>query len=320
MFLDAYIKLVLKHPRKVLAFLVLLCVGLGVGLPQFRLDASADSLVIEGDADLEFSREINARYGTNDFVFVAYTPQQALFSEAVLDDLRALKEELLEVDGVESIDSILDVPLFKVANASLRDVTENIITLESPGIDLAAAEADLTSNAAYLDVLLNASGSSTALVVNFAKDAEVESLLAAAPSCVGKPAKTNWMPRRSRNWTRSKPTTTCAATRPHRTCMSTSSRFVQILDEYRDNAQIVMGGVPMIADDLISFVRGDLQVFGWVILLFIIFALAGTCSGRTRYVIIRWHAASSLRCAWSACWACSTGPSPSFRPTSFRYC
>jgi len=178
MLLDAYVTLVTKHPRKVLLGLALLCLFLGRYIPDFKLDASADSLVIEGDADLEFSREINARYGTGDFVFIAYTPMQELFSIDALQTLRELRNELQAIDGIASINSILDVPLLKVANATLTNVAENVVTLDTPGVALDAARADLTSNGAYLDVLLNADGSTTALVVNFAPDTVLDDLLA----------------------------------------------------------------------------------------------------------------------------------------------
>jgi predicted RND superfamily exporter protein len=285
MLMNAYVTLVLKHPRKVLAGILLLILFLGWNVRDFRLDASADSLVIEGDADLEFSREIDARYGSNDFVFIAYTPEQDLFSEDVLDTLRALKADLLAIASVESVDSMLDVPLFKVANASLSDVTENLITLETPGVDLAAARADLTSNAAYLDVLLNAQGSTTALIVNFEEDTELQQLLARRTELrrqeredslddAGKLqlalTELNYDVRRDQ-----------AAIDLHTDIVA----IREVLSRYRDSAQIVMGGVPMIADDLVTFVRSDLETFGVAILLFIVVAL-GLLFRKPRYVLI----------------------------------
>ena len=285
MLMNAYVSLVLKHPRKVLGAIALLLLLLGSSIPDFRLDASADSLVIEGDADLEFSREINARYGSSDFVFIAYTPEQPLFSIEVLDTLRALKADLLAIDHVESVDSMLDVPLFKVANASLSDVTENIVTLETGEVDLAAAQADLTSNAAYLDVLLNAEGTTTALIVNFATDTALQALLAtrtelrrqerageldAAGRLALAATEADYDSRRDQ-----------AATDLHADIVA----IREVLSRYRDSAQIVMGGVPMIADDLVTFVRSDLETFGVAILLFIVVAL-GLLFRKPRYVLI----------------------------------
>jgi predicted RND superfamily exporter protein len=285
MLLNAYVALVLKHPKWVLAALVALLLGLGWGVKDFRLDASADSLVVEGDADLEFSREINARYGSGDFVFVAYTPRGELFSSHVLADLRSLRDALLGIDGVASVDSILTIPLFKVADASLRDVADNIITLEAPGVDLDAARADLTTNFAYRDVLLNAEGSVTSLIVNFDTDTELESLLATRTA----------LQRQAREGTLDSEgefelarTEIAYAARRDQASQALHASIAAIratLDEYRTDAEIVMGGVPMIADDLVSFVRGDLQLFSGVILVFIVVALAALFR-QPRYVAL----------------------------------
>ena len=128
MFFEKYIKLVLGKPYTVLGGVLLLTLFLGWNTQQFRMDASADSLVVEGDADLEYSRLINSRYGAGDFVFVTYAPDQGLFTSPSLRQLKALKSELEQIASVESVDSIFDVPLFKVANVSLSEITDNIIT------------------------------------------------------------------------------------------------------------------------------------------------------------------------------------------------
>src|SRR5688572_7048093 len=274
MLLDAYLTLVLKHPRKVLLGLALLCLFLVRFVPDFKLDASADSLVIEGDADLEFSREINARYGTGDFVFIAYTPTQELFSEPVLQTLRELRNDLQAIDGVASTNSILDVPLLKVANANLSNVADNVITLDTPGVALDAAKADLTSNGAYLDVLLNADGSTTALVVNFATDTELEALLASRTELRNRERTGSLSPEEQRQLEGIERDYDARRDLAAETLHERIVAIREVLDRYRNDAEIVMGGVPMIADDLITFVRNDLQNFGVSILVLIIAALA----------------------------------------------
>lgn len=283
--MNAYVALVLKHPKWVLAALVALILGLGWGVQDFRLDASADSLVVEGDADLEFSREINARYGSGDFVFIAYTPEGELFTSETLADLRALRDELQALDGVASVDSILTIPLFKVADAGLRDVTDNIITLEAPDVDLAAAKDDLTTNVAYLDVLLNADGTTTALIVNFEPDTELDELLATRTS-LQRSARIGEIDREGEfELARTEVAYAARRDQASQALHATIAAIRATLDDYRDGAQIVMGGVPMIADDLVSFVRGDLQLFSGVILVFIIVALVALFR-QPRYVAL----------------------------------
>ncbi|HHX82299.1 MAG TPA: MMPL family transporter, partial [Pseudomonadaceae bacterium] len=268
-----YLSLVLRYPRLVLA-VVMLCVGgaaLSVG--EFRLDASADSLVVEGDPDLAYSREINARFGSSDFVFVAYTPREPLFSEVVLNDLRTLRDALLDLERVSSVDSILSVPLFKVAGASLSDVADNILTLDDASPDLVEVEADLLSNEAYRNVLLSTDGETTALVVNFTPNEELESLLA----------------ERDALRLRDRQDELDAVEQEHLKTLSRRHTALQkqaaaelhedigsiraILKRHGGMAEIHMGGVPMIADDLVSYVKRDLVSFGSVMLLFVIAAL-----------------------------------------------
>jgi len=272
MLLNTYLNAVIRHPGKILSLVALLCLVLGWQSQHFRLDASADSLVVEGDSDLDFSREINARYGTGDFVFIVYTPQEELFSTASLARLQALRDELAALERVASVDSIFDVPLFKVAGASLSDVAERILTLGDPdnSLDLAAVKADLQSNQAYRDVLLSEDGLTTALIANFNPDETLEALLAertrlrrADADSVDRAALAEveqaYLQRKE-----------LAGKNLHADILAIRS----LLAPYRDAADIAMGGVPMIADDLVSFVRGDLQQFGVAIVLFIVTALA----------------------------------------------
>jgi uncharacterized protein len=285
MLMNAYVTLVLQHPRKVLAALALLVLLLGWNIQDFRLDASADSLVIEGDADLDFSREINARYGSSDFVFIAYIPEQELFSADVINDLRALKNDLMAVDRVASVDYILDVPLFKVADASLSDVTEDIITLGSPDVDVAAAKDDLTSNDAYLNVLLNAEGTATALIVNFEVNNALEDLLARRTERRQQERAGELTADAQLELEQVEADYAVLRDQAAQDMHADIASIRMIIDEYRDDAQIVMGGVPMIADDLITFVRSDLQTFGIAMLLFIVVALS-VLFRKTRYVVI----------------------------------
>ena len=160
--INFYFQLVLKKPKTCLFLVLLLTLTLGYFAQYFRLDASSDTLVVEGDADLELSRQTNDRYNTSNFVFISYNPEAPLFEEASLDKLRALKDELELMDRVRSVDSIFSVPLLKVADVPLTELADNIKTLDDPDVDLLAARDDLSSSVAYRDVLLSEDAETTA--------------------------------------------------------------------------------------------------------------------------------------------------------------
>ena len=129
-----YSSLVFTKPYLVIAILLLLVGFFGWQTQNFRLDASADSLLLEDDPDLEFSREINVRYGIREAVTIAYTPTGDLFSREELNKLGELRDELLAINRVESVDSILNVPIFE--DTPLTGISEDYLTLSDQDIDL----------------------------------------------------------------------------------------------------------------------------------------------------------------------------------------
>jgi len=287
MMFNAYLAMVTAHPGRTLLLVALVVVALGWHSPDFRLDASADSLVVEGDADLEFSREVNARYGASDFVFIVYTPQAGLFTRDGLAGLRSLRDELALLERVAGVDSIFDAPLFKVAGATLADVAENVVTLETnwAEVDLDAARADLSGNQAYQDVLLSSDGESAALIVNFKADAGFDTLLEQRVALRRELQASAVDPALAARLEEVDEAYETAKIRAASNLHSDIVAIRAILEPYRANAGIAMGGVPMIADDLISFVRSDLQQFGVAIVLFIVSALA-FLFGQVRYVLV----------------------------------
>ena len=280
--INFYLQLVLKKPLLCLLLVFLITASLGWFAQYFRLDASSDTLVVEGDADLELSRQTNDRYNTSNFVFVSYSPLAPLFETGSLDKLRALKNRLELMERVRSVDSIFSVPLLKVADVPLAELADNILTLDDPSVDLQAARDDLSSSVAYRDVLLSADAETTALIVNFSETPELDevadnrALLRLIPEA-----------ERSRQQqielteieVRYRELSARADINQH----DDIAEIRSILDEYRSDAVIVMGGVPMIADDLITFVRNDLQTFGLAILAFIIITL-GYLFRKVRYI------------------------------------
>jgi len=283
--LEKYINFVLTKPYLAIGIVLFIALALGWHSRDFRMDASADSLVVEGDADLEFSRMMDARYGTSDFVFVTYTPGDELFTVASLETLKSLRNELDRVQGIESVDSIFDVPLFKVANVTLSEVADNILTLESPGISLSQAKDDLVSNAAYQNVLLSTDGNTAALIVNFLNNPELDSLLETRTRLRNLDQEGGLSVQDAAELKVTEQAYTTALIADTQQLHQDIASIRAILDRYRDRGTIYLGGVPMIADDLVTFVRNDLVTFGSAILLFIIAALAYLFR-KPRYVLI----------------------------------
>tara|TARA_B100000959_G_C14983477_1_gene624541 strand:+ start:725 stop:3205 length:2481 start_codon:yes stop_codon:yes gene_type:complete len=278
-----YTRLVFGRPVWVLLILLVVAGAFATQVRNFRLDASADSLLLEGDRDLEYSRFINTRYGIRDSVIVAYTPDEDLFSRPVLARLQALRDELLTVDRVEAIDSILNVPVF--VDTPLTAISENYLTVMDAELDLLGAREELVSSPIFRNAIISPDGQTAGLLVSFAVDERFRSLLQQRTVLRNKREAEGLNAEESRELRAVEAEydeyTVFTASRQTETIGSIRS----ILDDHRDEAQIYLGGAPMIADDLVTFVRGDLSSFSFGVLAFIIIAL-GLIFRKLRWIFL----------------------------------
>jgi len=276
-----YTELVFGRPYLIIILLLLAVAFFAWHARDFRLDASADSLLLEDDPDLEFSREINRRYGIRDSVTVAYTPDGELFSRIELDRLAALRDELLAVEQVQSVDSILNVPVF--GDTPLTGISENYLTLLNAETDLEAAREEITASPVFRNAVLSPDGETAGLLVSFYVDETSRELLFTRSELRSKRRAGILTQEEAAELSRVEAEydeySVLAADRQHETIGTIRG----ILDRYRDGATIYLGGAPMIADDLVTFVRGDLSSFSFAVLILIVVAL-GLIFRKPRFV------------------------------------
>ena len=240
---------------------------------DFQLDASSDSLLLEGDQDLRFYRDIKARYGNDQFLVVTYQPEKDLFAAETLSHLKKLRDELSNLDTIDSVVSILDVPLLKSPPKSLSDLEEDVPNLLSPGTDKNLAKQELLTSKLYRNLLISSDGKTTAMQLNMVLDKELKSLIEARDVLrekrLAEALDTDELIqlkilseqiREQRDVYRRQNVETIASIR-------------SVLDRYRVGVDIFLGGVPMIAVDMIDYIQSDIKVFGTSILLFLIVAL-----------------------------------------------
>ena len=131
-----YERIILQRPQAALLFVAILFIFFGTQAPNFKLDASAESLVLEDDEPLRYYRVINKRYGSNDFLVITFTPVEDVLSDSSLASLKSLSDELSQIERVESIVNILNVPLLNSPKIKISQLSTNVRTLETPDIDM----------------------------------------------------------------------------------------------------------------------------------------------------------------------------------------
>lgn len=273
-FMRFYQAVVLARPKVTVALLILLSLVAAFFAQNYKVDASADALVLEGDEDLAFFREVGKRYAAEDFFIIAYQPKKALLSEQSLSALAALVDDLGAIRGVSSVMSVLDVPLLYSPKLTMRDLGSSLKTLRNDAVDTALVEKELLTSPIYSQLLTSTDMDTTAIQVNLSRDNTYVELMDRRDSLRQQqqltPLSADQQVRLLDVEAEFKAYATSAAVRQQQQVTEVRA----ILDLHRPQAEaIYLGGLPMIANDMVSFVKSDLQVFGIGIIAFIILLL-----------------------------------------------
>ncbi|MDA8598580.1 MMPL family transporter [Porticoccaceae bacterium] len=281
-----YDKIILQNPWTAIIVVFVLAIIMALGLPNFKLDASADSLTLEHDDDLNFSREVVQRYGSDNFLIVTFSPSQGvLFDQNNLDILAALRKDLLQIEGIESVLSMLDVPLLYSPKIDITDLTGELNTLMSEGVDKQLAKTEFLSSPIYKDVILSADGNTTGMMATLNLDETYLHLVSKRDSLrllrdtdglsAQQEIQLQEVSAEFLNYR------TAKAEVDHKRV----AQIRELIEDYRDRATIFLGGPDMITADMITFIKSDLTVFGAGILVFIIATLA-LIFRRIRFVVL----------------------------------
>jgi len=269
-----YRKIVLQKP---VATLIAIAVIVGFFIahaPLFELDASADSLILENDAALKYYRTVRERYGTDDFLIVTYSPVQALFSAATLSDIRKLRDALASINQVDSVITLLDVPLVSSPPTTLYEMSRGLRTLESDDVDIKLAEQELTSSALYEKLLVSSQGDTTAILVNLKRNDRIAGLTLERDLLIEKKLRDTLDPDEQLRLDSLRLEVKNINSTSQKALDQTIRKVREIMDAHRDVATLYLGGVPMIVADSIDYIRGDLKVFGAGVIGFIVVILS----------------------------------------------
>ncbi len=248
MFLHLYQNNVLKKPKAIFVLLIIALLGFGYFSKNFELDASSDTLLIEGDPDLKYLQEITERYGAKEFLVLTYTPKEAMVSESSMNNLLSLKYKIQSLDWVHSVITLLDIPLLHSTDDTLTERLKNFSTLKSEGIDKERGFNEILNSPVFRNFVISEDGKTTGIIVNIKKDEKLKELK-------NKKEIENY-----KNVLKKK---------NHKNIL----QIREIIKSYSEVGKIHLGGIPMIADDMMTFIKSDIIVFGIGVLLFIIATL-----------------------------------------------
>ena len=274
-FSKAYERFVLGHPAVVLIVLLLLLSFFSYHSKDFKLDASPDTLLLEDDKDLKVFRQINDRYHIREFLVVTFAPYNGLFSEESLKHLRELREELKSVERVDSVVTLLDIPLLRASGVELSKMTEETVkSLEDPGVDIERAKREILESPVYKELILSTDGQTTALIIYLEQDTYFSELSKKRNQLLAKKRSTTLSQNEQSQLDKYMADYEEYYAAYNRQRHQDIEKIRSIIRPYGKYAAVYLGGVPMVADDMISFIENDLVVFGFGVFIFIVVTLA----------------------------------------------
>ena len=247
-----------------------------LGLPKFQLDASSDTLLLDNDPDLKTYRENSRKYGSSDFLVIAFTPNEEIFTSETVSLLKNLVEDLKNVNGIKNVLSLFDVPLLKYSEQSISELAENVVTLSTENVDLTKAKYEFETNEVYRGLLISEDLKTIAFQMSLEPNKEYQKLISERYDLMDLE-----MTLEEEVFKNNLEILDLKIDEQKKINLSNEAILINevrnITNNYKDNGEIFLGGGAMIAHDTIKMIQQDLLTFGvavffmFVLILSIIF-------------------------------------------------
>ena len=260
----------------ILFFVGLITFVSALGLSNFKLDASSDALVLENDEALKVYREAEDEFGDSSFLIVTYEPDKELFSDYSINRIINLENDLKNIDGVDSVLSLLDAPIFFQPRVGLSEITDNLKDLTFEDINLELAKDEIINNPIYKELIISKDGKTTAMQVVLRGNDEYDRLIKQRYSTLEDLNSKEPLTNKSRLGLQDELNSINERISEINNQESDFNKLLisnirDTLEKYKDDATIYLGGPSMIATDMMEYIESDLMIFGTAVAL--IFAL-----------------------------------------------
>ncbi len=248
MLANFYQKNIIEKPKLIFSILLFVLIIAIYFSKDFRLDASSETLLLENDPDLIYLNEINEKYGAKEFLVLTYSPNSKMNSDESIRNLSELKNELKSLDWVHNVVTLLDIPLLEATDDGLIERIQNFKTLSNKNIDKERGFNEILNSPVFKNFVISEDGKTSGIIVYI------------KPNKIDKQIKTDRELEAFKDKIKKE---------RHQNILE----IREVIKNHNQNNQIYLGGIPMIADDMMTFIKNDIFTFGIGVLLFIILTL-----------------------------------------------
>ncbi|EAH5490141.1 RND family transporter [Campylobacter jejuni] len=248
------LKFFISRPKSTFFGTLFICLFLSFFAFKLSVDASAESLLLEDDADLKTFREISKHYKSDNFLLLAFKPyDEKPFSNENLAKLKKLHEELEKAPLVERVFSIINAPLLQSSqNTDLKELLKNIPNIESQDINRTKAQNEILNSPFYKNNIISKDGKVTGLIIYLKPDTVYNDLVEKRDLATDEKEKDQIRLAIKEHQDKQKVIT--------KQSLDTIKSIVRTYEKNKDT--LYLGGVSMIADDMIAYIKSDLVLYG----------------------------------------------------------
>ena len=273
MFGKIYESSIIEKPKSTLLVLIILLLSFGYFAKDFQLDASSDTLLLENDPDLKYLREVNTKYGSKDFLVLTYTPKDNLLAPDTIKNLTDLKNDLTNLSWADNVITILDVPLLKNNDDPLAERIKNFKTLSSEDVDKKRGFEEIINSPIYKEFIISKDGKTSGILVYIKIDQKLSNLIRTKNKYLDKIDKGQLTSGDKKEYKKFLKEYGNYKKSYNQKNHQNINEIRTIIEKYKDTAKIHLGGIPMIADDMMTYIKNDIIVFGAGVFLFIVCTL-----------------------------------------------
>ena len=225
-------------------------------IKNFRIDASSDTLVAQNDDDYIYYNKYNKIFKSENFLVLAIKIKN-LPDNDFLENIESISSKIDELDQVSQVFSILDAPILFQNNTSLTTLDPNKIeNLRNTDLEIQKVLQEFINNPIYVDQIISKNADVFSIIIYLKEN---KKLLDAKENYkrlkISK--KDYFLIKSSQDKKRSE--------------LIEDIRF--IISNADDQHLYFLGGVEMITNDVINFVKNDIIIFSISVILIIIIVL-----------------------------------------------
>ena len=265
-------KKILTYPKLLIIFLLFFLSIATYFSKEFKLDASADTLLLENDPDLKYLREINQKYGSEEFFILTYEPKGQINIQSI-NELEKFVNKINNLQWVSKTISIINAPLLQSSDEPLMDRIKNLKYITSPEIKFDVALNELVKSPVYKNLIISEDAKTLGIVV-YLKDNQEYLKQISDKSMMLTVQNERQLNNEEKNKLKKINTEIERLKKKQGDLISTYNQTIKDLIKNQSQfADIRLSGIPMIADDMITFIKNDIVIFGIGVFAFIIFIL-----------------------------------------------